>query len=295
MEQGILTTTVLPISLFIIMIGMGLSLTLGDFKRVVRYPRAVMIGLVNQLILLPIIAYILVQVIPLSPTLMVGMMLLAACPGGATSNLIAHVAKGDIALSVTLTAISSFITVFTIPIIVSWALLQFMGQSQTIELPLFETMGKIFGITALPVSIGMFVRSRNQAFADRMERPMRIASTVIFVLIILGIVVSNWQLLLDSLKVLGVVTLVLNLVTMLLGYVAARLFGLNLRQTISIAIESGIQNGTLAIVVASAILLIPELSLPAVVYSIFMFLTGGFMMWYFGNSDHSDPHTSTEE
>lgn len=282
MEQGFLTTTVLPLSLFIIMIGMGLSLTVADFRRIVRYPKAVFLGLTNQLLVLPLLGWGLTYVFDLSPEMMVGCILLAACPGGATSNLITHVARGDIALSVTLTAITSFITVFTIPILLSIALLHFLGESQDIELPLLETMGKIFGITALPVSLGMWARSRNEAFADRMERPVRIASTVIFVLIILGIVVSNWDLLIESLQVLGPATFALNLVTMILGYTLGRLFGLDLAQTISITIESGIQNGTLAIVVASAILIRPELSLPAVVYSIAMFLSGGFLMWWWG-------------
>ncbi len=282
MENSVLTTVVLPGSLFIIMIGMGLALTIDDFKRVIRFPKAIAIGLTNQLILLPIIGYLLGSIFGLGPELSVGFMLLAACPGGATSNLITHVAKGDIALSVSMTAISSIVTVFTIPLIVNWALLHYLSQSQEIQLPVLKTMAQVFGITALPVSIGMFVRSRNQAFADRMERPMRIASTVIFVLILLGIVVANWDVLIESIGKLGPSTACLNLVTMGLGFVAARIFGLNLPQTISIAIESGIQNGTLAIVVASSILLMPELGLPAAIYTISMFSTGGFMMWYFG-------------
>jgi BASS family bile acid:Na+ symporter len=288
MEQGLLTTTILPLSLFIIMIGMGLSLTPADFGRVVRYPRAVLLGLTNQLLLLPLVGWTLTYCFDLSPALMVGMILLAACPGGATSNLITHVARGDIALSVTLTAITSVVTVFTIPLLLSVALSYFLGQSQEIELPLLETMGKIFGITALPVSLGMWIRARRATFADRMERPVRIASTIIFVLIIAGIVVSNWTLLIDSLRVLGPATFALNLLTMGLGYGMGRFFGLDFPQTISITIESGIQNGTLAIVVASSILFRPELSLPAVVYSIFMFLSGGLLMWWWGRrADHA--------
>lgn len=282
MEDGILTTVVLPASLFIIMIGMGLSLTLADFGRVVRFPKAVSIGLINQLILLPIIGFGICYLFGLSPMMAVGLMLLAACPGGATSNLISYVSKGDIALSVTLTAISSTVTIFTIPLIVAWALQYFIGQNQEISLPVLKTMGQIFGITALPVSIGMFVRARNADFADRMERPMRIASTVLFVLILAGIVVSDWDTLVASFPVLAPSTFFLNLITMALGWSVAKLLGLELDQCITIAIESGIQNGTLAIVVASSILLMPELSLAAAIYSIAMFLSGGVMMWWFG-------------
>ncbi|WP_367392851.1 bile acid:sodium symporter family protein [Lewinella sp. LCG006] len=285
MQSTLLTSTILPASLFIIMIGMGLSLTLDDFRRVVRYPGAVSLGLFNQLILLPIIGLGLCHLFALTPLLAVGLLLLTACPGGATSNLISYVAKGDVALSVTLTAISSTVTIFTIPLIVHWGLAHFLGESRPIELPILETMGQIFGITALPVSIGMLVRSRNLTFAQRMERPMRIASTVIFVLILAGIVVANWQTLLDALPVLGPATLMLNLLTVGLGWGLSRIFGLNLAQSITIAIESGIQNGTLAIVVASSILYLPEMSLPAAIYTIFMFLTGGAFMWRFGRRE----------
>lgn len=282
MESNILTTVVLPASLFIIMIGMGLSLTVEDFRRVVRFPKAVAIGLINQLLLLPVIGWGLCYVFGLPPMLAVGLLLLSACPGGATSNLISYVAKGDIALSVTLTAISSTLTIFTIPLIVSWGMGHFLGESRPLELPVLKTMIQIFGITALPVSIGMLVRARSLAFAQRMERPMRIASTVIFVLILAGIVISSWDTLVEALPSLGPATFTLNLITMLLGWGVARLFGLNLAQRITIAIESGIQNGTLAIVVASSILLLPEMSLPAAIYSIAMFLSGGSMMWWFG-------------
>lgn len=282
MEASILTNVVLPASLFIIMIGMGLSLQVEDFARIVRYPKAISLGLINQLVLLPLIGLVLCYVFSLPPMLAVGMLLLASCPGGATSNLISYVAKGDIALSVTLTAISSTITIFTIPLWVSWGLEFFLGESRPIELPILQTMGQIFGITALPVSIGMLVRARNLSFAERMERPMRIASTVIFVLILAGIVVSEWQTLIDALPILGPSTFTLNLLTMGLGWLLAKWFGLNLAQSITIAIESGIQNGTLAIVIASSILFMPELSLAAAIYSIAMFLSGGVLMWWFG-------------
>ncbi|MEL7426435.1 MAG: bile acid:sodium symporter family protein [Bacteroidota bacterium] len=287
MEASILTNVVLPASLFIIMIGMGLSLTVEDFARIVRFPKAVSLGLVNQLIILPLIGLGLCYLFGLAPMLAVGLLLLAACPGGATSNLISYVAKGDIALSVTLTAISSTVTIFTIPLLVSWGLEHFLGESRPIELPILQTMGQIFGITALPVSIGMIVRARNLSFAERMERPMRIASTIIFILILAGIVVSEWQTLIDALPILGPATFTLNLITMGLGWFLAKQFGLNLAQSITIAIESGIQNGTLAIVIASSILFQPELSLAAAIYSIAMFLSGGVMMWWFGKRDTS--------
>lgn len=265
------------------MLGMGLSLVLDDFKRVLKYPKAAAVGLTNQLILLPIIGYFIATWLGLSPMFAVGLMLVAACPGGVTSNLITHVAKGDTALSITMTAIASFITVFTIPLIMNFALTHFMGESQIIALPIVKTMGQIIGITILPVSIGMFIRNKNPEFAQKMERPSRIASTVIFMIILVAIILANRDRLVEYFAMLGASTLALNLLTMTLGFAAARLFKLNLKQSLSITIESGIQNGTLAIVIAESILKIDDFALPAGVYSLIMFATGGIIMAYFGN------------
>ena len=282
MEESILTSVVLPASLFIIMLGMGLTLIPGDFKRVIQVPKAATIGLVNQLILLPVFGWILAALFGLSPVFAVGLMILAACPGGVTSNLITHVAKGDTALSITLTAIASFITVFTIPLIISWSLVHFMGESSPVELPVLKTIGQVIGITVIPVSIGMWIRQKNPSFADRMEKPSRIASTVIFLVILAGIILANKDLLADSFKELGLVTLSLNVLTMGIGFLAARLFSLNVPQTLAISIESGIQNGTLAIVIATSILKQPDMALVAGVYSLIMFVSGGALMAWFG-------------
>ncbi|MDT0551728.1 bile acid:sodium symporter family protein [Urechidicola vernalis] len=283
MENSILTTVVLPISLAIIMLGMGLSLTINDFKRVFKHPKAALLGLTNQMIVLPIIGFSMALLFDLDPVLAVGLMLIAACPGGATSNLITHVAKGDIALSISLTAITSIATVFTIPIILSFALNYFMNETGTnIELPIGETMLQITGITIVPVTIGMLIKHYKQDFALKMEKSMRIASTVIFVAVLLGIIMANKEIIVDSFKQIGLVALGLNLATMAVGYFSARGFKLDLKQSISITIESGIQNGTLAIVVALSILGRLELTVPAVVYSLTMFFTAGFLMWYFG-------------
>lgn len=278
-----LTTVILPASLFIIMLGMGFSLVTDDFKRVLKYPKAAMIGLANQLILLPMIGFAIASLFGLSPIFAVGLMIISACPGGVTSNLITHVAKGDTALSITMTAIASFITVFSIPLIINFGMVMFMDESQIIELPVFETMGKVIGITILPVSIGMWIRHLKPDFAIKMERPTRITSTVIFVVILVGVIAANWGRLLEYFTVLSGATLALNVATMGLGYFAARLFQLDLKQSLSITIESGIQNGTLAIVIAETILNQNEMALPAGVYSIMMFITGGLMMAYFGN------------
>ncbi len=284
MESSVLTSVVLPLSLAIIMMGMGLSLVVADFKRIVKYPKAIVIGLTNQLILLPIIGFLMAKLFHLSPTMAVGLMIIAACPGGPTSNLITQVCRGDIALSVTLTAITSFITVFTIPIILSYALEHFTSQTGTpIELPILDTILQIMVITVIPISIGMIIRRFKPGFSDRMERPMRIASTVIFLIILAAVIYANKELVIPSMKSSGLAALLLNICTMALGYFTARLLKLKLEQAISITIESGIQNGTLAIVIATNIIVNSEMSIPPIAYSLLMFGTGGLLMWILGS------------
>lgn len=288
MEDSILTSIILPLSLFIIMLGMGLTLVVADFKRIALYPKATLIGLTNQLVLLPTIAFGIVSLLNLSPMVAVGFMLLTACPGGTTSNLITHVSRGDTALSITLTAISSFISVLTIPLIVASALNYFLGEAQTVDLPVLPTIAQILAITVVPVSIGMVIRNFFPAFAQKMDKPTRIFSIVIFVAIVIGIIAANIDLLQQYLFEFGGVSLLLNIVTMGLGFLSAKLFDLNLRQRISIAIESGIQNSTLAIVIATNIIGQNDLSLPAAIYGLMMFIPGGFMMWYFGRRKSVD-------
>lgn len=282
MEDTILTTTILPLSLFIIMLGMGLSLVIDDFKRIALYPKATLIGLTNQLILLPIIAFGIVSFLNLAPMVAVGFMLLAACPGGVTSNLITHVSRGDTALSITLTAISSFASVVTIPFIMSSSLLHFLGEAQPIALPVVKTVMQILVITIVPVSIGMAIRHFFPDFANRMDKPTRIFSSVIFLIILVSIIVTNTELIRLYFMEFAGVSLFLVLATMGLGFFSSKIFQLNLPQSISIAIESGIQNSTLAIVIATSILQQNDLSLPAAIYGLLMFLPGGLMMWFFG-------------
>ena len=281
----IITQIFLPISLAIIMFGMGLTLVVGDFARLFTYPKAVIVGLCNQLIFLPLIGFSIIVLFDLSSSMAIGIMILALCPGGPTSNLITQVSRGNIGLSVTLTALASLITVFTIPIILSKAITYFTGETGVvIELPIVQTMLQILIITVIPVSIGMVIRKKNEGFALRMERPMRTASTVLFVIIFLLVMIANKDLIVEAMKEVGLATLLLNLSTMALGYITARAFRIKGKSQISITIESGIQNGTLAFVIATTILNNVEMGLPTGAYSIWMFITGGILMWRLGVS-----------
>ena len=276
----------LPISLAIIMFGLGLSLVTDDFVRLFAYPKSVLVGLCNQLLFLPLIGFAIVVLFDLNPTMAIGVMILSVCPGGPTSNLITQVSRGNIGLSVTLTALASLITVFTIPILLSKAIAYFTGDTDVvIQLPILETMLQILVITVIPISIGMMIRKRREAFALSMEKPMRTASTVLFVIIFLIIIIANKDNLTQAMKEVGLPTLLLNLSTMGLGFVSAKLFGITGKSQISITIESGIQNGTLAFVIATTILNNFEMGLPTGAYSIWMFITGGFLMWRLGNKE----------
>lgn len=275
---------VLIAALFIIMFGMGLTLTPADFARVVKYPKAVILGLVNQLIMLPIVGFALAYGFGLDPVLSVGLMILAACPGGATSNLITHLSKGDTALSVSLTAIASLITIFTIPLIISLSLDYFMGSNQEVELDIAKVFGQLLVIIVIPVSLGMWLRAKREHFAAKMEKPVKVASAIVLALVIVGLIVKEKENVLSYFEQAGVLALSLNLITMFLGFISAKLFRLSLAQTITISIESGIQNGTMAIGIATIALSSSAMAIPAAIYSLIMFGTG-FAIIFLGTNN----------
>jgi BASS family bile acid:Na+ symporter len=234
---------------------------------------------VNQLILLPLIGFGIVLVFPLAPEIAIGIMILAACPGGPTSNLIAHLAKGDTALSVTLTALSSFITILTIPFIVNFALVHFLEQGEMIRLDVMDSIKNIFVIIIIPIIIGMLIRKYAPGFSNKMERPVRIASALVLALVIIGIVIKEKENFVSYFQQAGIVALLLNVSTMVVGYFSARLFRITDRRALSISIESGIQNGTLAITVAVVLLGSTEFAIAPAIYSLLMFFTGGVVIY----------------
>ncbi len=277
MESSILTEVFLPLALGVIMLGMGLSLRREDFLRIFKTPKAIFVGLFAQLVILPFIGFTLMYFWDLQPAFAVGIILLSACPGGPTSNLFAYLGRCDTALSISLTAVCSIITIFTIPFLVNYAMELHMGEGQYVALPVLQTILQIMVITIIPVSIGMYLKSKKPRFAQKAERPVKIASTIFIVAIILGAVFKNKQIIVDAFLETGLPALSLNLLTLLLGFIVASLFQLNFKQASTIAIESGIQNGTLAIAIAASSTLLndPTIAIPPAVYSILMFFTGG--------------------
>lgn len=282
MESSVLTAVFLPLALFIIMLGMGLGLTIDDFKRILVAPKAVILGLVAQLILLPVVGFILAGLFPLSPELAVGVMILSACPGGSTSNLMTYLAKGNVALSITLTAISSLITVFTIPLVVNFGMERFMGAGAALQLPLLTTMIRIAVITLIPVTLGMLLHNKAPKFAASVEKGVKWLSLFFLGLIIVGLLLKERAQVASFFVQVGWVTLTLMVLTMALGYAIATLAKLTPKEATAITVEVGIQNGTLAIAIASAptFLNTPSMAIPAAIYSLLMFVVSGvFAGW----------------
>lgn len=282
MQESVFIDVVLPLSLIVIMIGLGMALSLADFKRVARYPKAAVVGMGNQLLLLPLVGFMLATLFGLSPMWAVGLMLIAACPGGPTSNLITFVSRGDTALSISLTAVSSMATIVTIPLILTLSIHHFGVDAEAIRSPVGEIVAQIIAVTAVPVTLGLLIRHFKPHLAERMKRPVRIASAVVFVVVLAAVIVEQRQVLFDHFFALVGVTAALNLATMGLGFFTARLVSLDMRQSITICIESGIQNGTLAIVIAMSILGASDVSVPPAIYSLLMFVSGAALMYYLG-------------
>lgn len=264
-----LTTVALPLALGIIMFGLGLSLTVDDFRRVAKAPRAVAVALGCQLVLLPLVCFGLVKVLDLDPLLGVGMMLLAASPGGTTANLFSHLFRGDVALNVSLTAVNSIIALFTLPLITNLAIDHY-GLDDEVSLPFSEVV-QVFAIVLIPVAIGMFVRARSIDFAARMERPVRVGSAVILAALVLAVLIDQRENATGYVQDVGLATALFCAISLVTGYYVPKLAGVRQDQAIASSMEIGVHNATLAIYVAVEILDSTEISVPAAVYSLVMF------------------------
>lgn len=265
-----ITVIGLPIALGIIMFGLGLSLTPGDFARIGRRPKAVAVALACQLILLPLVCFGLVLAFNLPPALAVGMMLLAASPGGTTANLYSHLFRGDVALNISLTAINSVVAVITLPIVTNLALAYFNPGEGQVGLQLAKTI-EVFVIVLAPVGLGMLVRGLKPSFAAAMDKPVRIASVVILTLVIIGAVSAQFDVLMANLGALAGVVVTFCVLSLAIGFIVPRLLKIDRPQSIASAFEVGLHNATLAIVIARSVLQNADMSLPAAVYGVLMF------------------------
>jgi len=271
--MNIVTDVVLPLALAFIMFVLGLGLTGADFLRVIKQPRDFFVGAFSQIILLPIIAFILVMIWPVAPELAIGVMIIAAAPGGVTSNLLTSFAKGDVALSISLTAIISLLCVITIPFIVltSVGLLGDSNISQDISL--FSMSRDMFLIVTVPVILGMLFRRFTSGIALKFEPIAKKISIVLFVLVLLGAIAAERENVISYFAQAGLITLVLNVVMMVVAYYVAKFLSSGTKQRKCITIECGLQNGTLAIFVATSIFGGGAYVIPAATYSLIMFAT----------------------
>ena len=272
-HMNIVTDVILPLALAFIMFVLGLGLTGSDFLRVVKQPRDFFVGAFSQIILLPIIAFILVKIWPIAPELAIGVMIIAAAPGGVTSNLLTSFAKGDVALSVSLTAIISLLCVITIPFIVLTSVGLLSDSSITQDISLFSMSRDMFLIVTVPVILGMLIRSFASGAALKFEPIAKKISIVLFVLVLLGAIAAERENVISYFAQAGLITFVLNVVMMIVAYCVAKLLASGMKQKKCITIECGLQNGTLAIFVATSIFGGGMYVIPAATYSLIMFAT----------------------
>ena len=282
-----LATVALPLALAVVMLGLGLSLTVDDFVRVTRRPRAAVVALVLQVVVLPVICLGLVLAAGLDPLLAIGMVLLAASPGGTTANLFSHLFRGDVALNVSLTAVNSLLAVVTLPLVTNLAVAVFDPPGAGAVGLQFGKSVQVFAIVLVPVAVGVLVRRARPAFADRMDRPVRIASAVVLALVIAGTIVAERENVVGYLQQVGVVVLVFCLTSLLLGFGVPRLLGVGHRQAIACAFEIGVHNSTLAIAIAITVLGSVQLAVPAAVYAVVMFPVAALVGWGLTRSSRS--------
>ncbi len=270
--MGIVTDVVLPLALAFIMFALGLGLTFDDFARVVRQPKDFLVGALSQVVLLPAVAFALVSLWGLPPELAMGVMIIAAAPGGVTSNLLTAFARGDVALSISLTAVVSLLSVMTIPLVVLFSYAQLLG-GEAGDVSVTGTAISVFVIVTVPALIGLAVRRFAETFALVFEPIARRVSTGLFVLVLVGAIFQERAKILEYFAQAGLVTLVLNVAMMVLAYLIASLFASGPRQRVAISIECGLQNGTLAIAVAALLFGGGLAVVPAATYSLIMFAT----------------------
>jgi len=294
MEGNLLTKVGIPIVLGIIMLGVGFSLTVADFRRVAVMPRAVIVGLFCQTVLLPIVCYGIVVAFGLPPEFGVGLMILAASPGGATANIFSHLAHGDVALNITLTATNSILSLLSLPIIVGLSLHGLMGTERSIELPL-DKLVQTFAVVLVPAGTGMLVRVRKPALADRLNKPMRKLAFALLLALIAGAIAKDRDKVLEAFQLVGLPVLVFNVVSLGVGYLVPLALKLPKRQAIAIGMEIGLHNGALAIAVATTVLENVTMSTPPIIYSIIMFFTAAAFGFLAGRGMKDEPATEEPE
>ena len=280
MGMGLISEIFLPLALAFIMFSLGLGLTISDFSRVLKQPKDFLIGAFSQIIILPIVALILVLIWPISPELAIGVMLIAAAPGGATSNIVTSFAKGDVALSVSLTAIISLLSVLTIPLIVLISLNILVDNYSSISISILDIAIQMFAIVTVPVILGILFRKFMSNFSILFEPIAKKISALLFAIVLLGAVLAEKDNIILYFSQAGLITLILNILMMIIAFYIAKFFGSGVSQRKTIIVECGLQNGTLAIVVATSVFGGGVYLIPAATYSLIMFASSLIYIYF---------------
>ena len=274
MQGDIVSGVLLPLILAFIMFSLGLGLTVGDFRRIFAQPRALLVGVVCHFVLLPLACFLLLSAWGMTGVFAVGFMILAACPTGSTSNLLTYLARGDVALALSFTAVASVATIFPLPLVVTWALGHYLGAARAVDVPVGLMMGQVAMVLGLPVSAGMWVRHRWGAWAQRFEPRATRVATVLFVLIVVLAVAKNWALLRDNFTTLAPFALLLNISMLCVGFGVAWAARLSRSQSVTLGIETAVQNAALALVIASTVLQDDAMAIPGALYGVLMYAGG---------------------
>ena len=292
-DPGLLAQVALPLALATIMCALGLSLTPDDFKRVFVVPRGVAIGLANLLVISPFLGFAVASIYDLDPELAVGLVIMAAAPGGTMAALLTHLARGETALSVTMTAVSSVLALVTVPFYLGLSI-GFFDADVGDDVSMVGVVARVFLITIIPLSAGMYWRARRPEWVIEHEPQIKKVTLIVFVLVVIGAILSELDIVTDNFADLALATLTLNVLAMGVAYTVARFAGLSRRQTTAISLELGVHNSTLAIAVATSIATV--LATPAAVYSMFMFFTAGAFarLMYVRNTGEADPAPEAE-
>ena len=272
MNGTLLVTQLLVVALALVMFGLGLSLSTQDFTRLLKYPKAVAVALALQVLVLPVACYLLIVALQVPPLFAVGLMLLAASPGGISANLFSHLFGGNVAMNISLTAVNTVLSIVTLPLISNWAITTFAKTGQVVPLQLGK-VAEVIAIVLVPVAIGMWVRTRQPALAARSEKPMKLFSAVVLAVVALGAIAKEWSSMTSTFADVGMAVVAFNLVSLLAGYYLSRIAGLDKGMSTAISFEIGIHNSTLAIFIALAVLNNFQLALPAAIYSVSMYIT----------------------
>lgn len=274
MSGDLASVVLLPVSLAFIMYSLGLGLTLGDFSRIMRQPRALLVGIGCHFILLPLVCFGLIKLAGIEGAFAVGFMILACCPTGTTSNLLTYLARGDVALALSFTAVASVLTIFTLPFIVSWSLAYFDGSAQAVAVPIVPLMTQVFAMLGLPVGLGMLTRAWKPQTAMTLEPLFTRIATLLFVIVVMAAVIKNWELMRSHFGTLAPLALSLNLTMLACGFAVAWLARLPRRQAVTLGIETAVQNATLALVIATSVLKNDAMAVPGAVYGVVMYAGG---------------------